>query len=81
MPLTIENMNRICDMFNLEYSVTNDAVFIKTPFGRWIVYLKGDEVKEPVSYTHLDVYKRQLWINDDNIYFSISEFSVILNVN
>lgn len=39
-------MNRICDMFNLEYSVTNDAVFIKTPFGRWIVYLKGDEVKE-----------------------------------
>ena len=46
LPLTIENMNRICDMFNLEYSVTNDAVFIKTPFGRWIVYLKGDEVKE-----------------------------------
>ena len=46
LPLTIENLNRICDMFNLEYSVTNDAVFIKTPFGRWIVYLKGDEVKE-----------------------------------
>ena len=21
-------------------------MFIKTPFGRWIVYLKGDEVKE-----------------------------------
>lgn len=46
LPLTIENLNRICDIFNLEYSVTNDAVFIKTPFGRWIVYLKGDEVKE-----------------------------------
>lgn len=42
--LTTENMSMICNRFRLEYNIAEDAVFIKTPFSRWIVFIKNNKV-------------------------------------
>ena len=45
IPLTETNIEKICKCFQLSYSISNDAVFIRTAFSRWIVYLQEDKVK------------------------------------
>lgn len=44
LPLTEENINIICSYFRISYSISNAAVFIRTAYSRWIVYLKNDNV-------------------------------------
>ncbi len=46
LALTDENIERICKRFQLSYSISNDAVFIRTAFARWIVYLQDSKVKK-----------------------------------
>ena len=40
------NIEKICKWFKLSYSVSSNAVFVRTAFSRWIVYLQEDKVKE-----------------------------------
>lgn len=44
LPLTEENISMICNKFRLEYNISTDVVFIRTPFSRWIVYIQDDNV-------------------------------------
>lgn len=44
LPLTEKNKERICEHFQVTYSISNETVFIRTAFSGWIVYLKGDRV-------------------------------------
>lgn len=44
--LTVENMSMICNYFRLNYNIVEDAVFIKTPFSRWIVFVKNNKVSK-----------------------------------
>lgn len=44
--LTVENMSMICNYFRLDYNIVEDAVFIKTPFSRWIVFVKNNKVSK-----------------------------------
>jgi len=46
LPLTEKNIERICKRFQLSYSISNDAVFIRTAFASWIVYLQDNKVKK-----------------------------------
>lgn len=46
LSLTEENMSMICDKFHLDYNIARDAVFIRTPFSRWIVYINNNRVIE-----------------------------------
>ena len=46
LPLTETNIEKICKWFKLSYSVSSNAVFVRTAFSRWIVYLREDKVKE-----------------------------------
>lgn len=39
LPLTEENIEKICKRFQMSYSISNDAVFIRIAFASWIVYL------------------------------------------
>ena len=43
---TESNIEKICKWFQLSYSVSSNAVFVRTAFSRWIVYLQEDKVKE-----------------------------------
>lgn len=44
LPLTEENISMICNKFRLEYNISTDVVFIRTPFSRWIVYIQDNDV-------------------------------------
>jgi len=44
LPLTTENMSLICDKFRVEYHISVDAVFIRTTFSRWLIYIRDDKV-------------------------------------
>lgn len=46
IPLTETNIEKICKYFQLSYSISNDTVFVRTAFSRWIVYLQKDKVKK-----------------------------------
>ena len=46
IPLTETNIKKICKYFQLSYSISNDTVFVRTAFSRWIVYLQKDKVKK-----------------------------------
>lgn len=46
LPLTEENIRKICDKFNLEYKIAADSVFIRTIFSRWIIHIKNNEVSK-----------------------------------
>ena len=46
LALTDENIERICKRFQLSYSISNDTVFIRTAFTRWIMYLQDSKVKK-----------------------------------
>lgn len=46
LPPTETNIEKICKWFKLSYSVSSNAVFVRTAFSRWIVYLREDKVKE-----------------------------------
>lgn len=46
LPLTEINIGKICKWFQVSCSISNDTVFIRTAFSRWIVYLQEDKVKE-----------------------------------
>lgn len=46
LPLTEANIEKICKWFQLSYSISNNAVFIRTAFARWIVYLQDNRVKK-----------------------------------
>ena len=46
LPPTESNIEKICKWFQLSYSVSSNAVFVRTAFSRWIVYLQEDKVKE-----------------------------------
>lgn len=46
LPLTEANIEKICKWFQLSYSISNNAVFIRSAFARWIVYLQENKVKE-----------------------------------
>lgn len=46
LPLTETNIKKICKWFQLSYSISNDTVFVRTAFSRWIVYLREDKVKK-----------------------------------
>lgn len=46
LPLTEENIAKICKWFQLSYSISNNAVFVRSAFARWIVYLQENKVKE-----------------------------------
>ena len=46
LPPTETNIEKICKWFKLSYSVSSNAVFVRTAFSRWIVYLQEDKVKE-----------------------------------
>ena len=56
LPLTEENMSMICNKFRLEYNVETNAVFIRTPFSRWIVHVKNNRV----TAADEDVARKQL---------------------
>lgn len=44
LPLTEKNKEKICEHFQVTYSISNETVFIRTAFSGWIVYLRGDRV-------------------------------------
>ena len=44
--ISIESIEKICKWFKLSYSVSSNAVFVRTAFSRWIVYLQENKVKE-----------------------------------
>lgn len=44
LPLTEENISMICNKFRLEYNISTEVVFIRTPFSRWIVYIQDNDV-------------------------------------
>lgn len=44
LPLTEKNIEKICSYFQMTYVVCNGTIFIRTPFSRWIIYLKNDKV-------------------------------------
>ncbi|RGF57945.1 hypothetical protein DV740_00215 [Roseburia sp. AF02-12] len=44
LPLTTENMSLICDKFRVEYHISVGAVFIRTTFSRWLIYIRDDKV-------------------------------------
>lgn len=46
LPLTDENISKICNKFRLDYNVATDVVFIRTRFSRWIIYIENDIVTE-----------------------------------
>ena len=46
LPPTESNIEKICKWFQLSYSVSSNAVFVRTAFSRWIVYLQEDKVKK-----------------------------------
>ena len=46
IPLTETNIKKICKYFQLSYSISNDTVFVRTAFSRWIVYLQKDKMKK-----------------------------------
>ena len=46
LPLTAKNIAKICKWFQLSYSISNNAVFVRSAFARWIVYLQENKVKE-----------------------------------
>lgn len=46
LPLTEKNIEAICSQFQVSYSISNDVVFLRTAFARWIVYLRDDKVAE-----------------------------------
>lgn len=46
LPLTEKNIEAICRQFQVSYSISNDLVFLRTAFARWIVYLRDDKVVE-----------------------------------
>lgn len=46
IPLTETNIEKICKYFQLSYSISNDTVFVRTAFSRWIVYLQKHKVKK-----------------------------------
>ena len=51
-------------MDNREWFVMDEADFLKDVLesGRGFIYMAIDAGTETVSYTHLDVYKRQGWL-------------------
>jgi len=44
--LTENNIDKICKRLQLSYSISNDIVFIRTSFSRWIVYLRDGKVSK-----------------------------------
>lgn len=46
LPLTDENISKICNKFRLDYNVATDVVFIRTRFSRWIIHIENDIVTE-----------------------------------
>ena len=46
LSLTENNIEKICQWFQLSYSISNDIVFVRTAFSRWIVYLQRNKVKK-----------------------------------
>lgn len=44
LPLTDKNIASICKRFQVSYNISNEAVFIRTAFSRWIVLIQDDKV-------------------------------------
>ena len=44
LPLTVKNIASICKRFQVSYNISNEAVFIRTAFSRWIVLIQDDKV-------------------------------------
>lgn len=44
IPLTDKNITCICKHFRVSYNISNEAVFIRTAFSRWIVLIQDDKV-------------------------------------
>ena len=57
--LTEENIEKICKRFKVSCHISNDMVFIRTAFSRWIVYLKDNKV-EKVFHENYRSNKSQL---------------------
>lgn len=57
--LTEENIEKICKRFKVSCHISNDTVFIRTAFSRWIVYLKENKV-EKVYHENYRSNKSQL---------------------
>lgn len=46
LPLTEDNIRRICSELGLSCSVGQDVIFIKTVFSRWAVYIRNGKVQK-----------------------------------
>lgn len=44
LPLTEENIHRVCTKYNINYSISDYIVFLTTNRGYWRIYLKNNEV-------------------------------------
>lgn len=66
LPLTEKNIEAICRQFQLSYNISNDLVFLRTAFARWIVCVRDDKVVEllhenyrPCKYQSSGRHKRK----------------------
>ncbi len=55
--LTEENIEKICKRFKVSCHISNDMVFIRTAFSRWIVYLKDNKVEKVFHLTEENIEK------------------------
>lgn len=46
LPLTEENIEKICEWFRVSCSISNYTVFVKTAFSRWVIHLEDNKVNE-----------------------------------
>ena len=66
LPLTEENISMICNKFRLEYNISTNVVFIRTPFSRWIVYIQDDNVVR-IDVPAADRHDKPVYIGTDPI--------------
>lgn len=58
LPITEENIEKICKWFQFSYSISSDVVFVRTAFSGWIVYLQDGKVKK-LSHENYRISKSQ----------------------
>ena len=62
LPLTVKNIASICKRFQVSYNISNEAVFIRTAFSRWIVLIQDDKVVKLMLSRLVDTFfSRTSW--------------------